>query len=462
MEPLLVALTVVSIVLSIAVLALVVVLLRRAAQQDSGETARVIQSMSAELQAVSAALQRDVGTLRDDLSKQRMELAEQLRGESAQARQAEIQLRTELAQQLKDMQLENADRIQKLTQSNSDKHVELQRVLSGELATLRKENEQKLEQMRQTVDEKLQGTLEKRLGESFKLVSEQLDLVSKGLGEMQTLASDVGGLKRVLTNVKSRGTWGEVQLERQLEDILTRDQYEQNVAIRPGSSERVEFAVRLPGRADDEPVYLPIDSKFPREDFDRLQEAQDAGDKLLVEQAAAALERAVVEQAKLISSKYVHPPHSTDFAIMYLPFESLFAEVVRRPGLIDKLQRMHRVQVAGPSTLMAYLNSLQMGFRTLAIEKRSSEVWQVLAAAKNEFRKYGEVMDRLKKQLGTAQNTVDMVGTRTRAINRALRNVEVSGTETAIGITAAPFGDDEVEALDASLELDEAEVAEAK
>lgn len=319
----------------------------------------------------------------------------------------------------------NAERVQALTDANAAKHVELQQSMRDELDKLRTGNEAKLDQMRETVDEKLQGTLEKRLGESFKLVSERLEQVQVGLGEMKTLATDVGGLKRVLTNVKSRGTWGEVQLSRQLEDLLTPEQYEQNVVIKPNSRENVEFAVKLPGQTDgDRPVYLPIDSKFPQEDYERLLEAQEGGEKGEIESAAKALERAVLAQAKTIAEKYIEPPLSTDFAIMYLPTEGLFAEVVRRPGLMSKLQNEFRVNVTGPATLASLLNSLQMGFRTLAIEKRSSEVWQVLGAAKAEFNKYALVWDKLGKQLQTAQNTVAAAGQRTRAIERKLRGVE--------------------------------------
>ena len=300
----------------------------------------------------------------------------------------------------------------------------VQATLRDELERMRAGNEARLEQMRLTVDEKLQGTLEKRLGESFALVSERLEQVQRGLGEMQNLAADVGGLKRVLTNVKNRGGWGEVQLARQLEDMLTREQYDENVAVRPRTGERVEFAVRLPGREDDTPVWLPIDSKFPQEDYERILAAQEAGDAEALAAAGTALERAVIVQAKTIAAKYIEAPYTTDFAIMYLPTEGLFAEVVRRPGLASRLQAEQRVMVTGPTTLMTLLNSLQLGFRTLAIEKRSSEVWQVLGAAKTEFAKYGQVWERLEKQLQTAQNTVGEAGRRTRAVERRLRQVE--------------------------------------
>ena len=352
-------------------------------------------------QVIREAVRSTHGELRQDLSAQRGEL-----------RQTLGEVRTEIDAKFGSM----AD-------GNARRHLQLQTLMQEQMDKLRAGNEAKLEQMRETVDEKLQGTLEKRLGESFELVSKRLEMVQQGLGEMQSLAQDVGGLKRVLTNVKSRGTWGEVQLERQLEDILTRDQYEQNVTIVPGSREAVEFAVILPGR-EAGTIYLPIDSKLPQEDYERLLDAQESGDKAAVEQASRALDKAIIEQAKLISGKYIAPPHSTDFAIMYLPTEGLFAEVVRRPGLASKLQTEHRVLVTGPTTLMSLLNSLQMGFRTLAIEKRSSEVWQVLAAAKDEFRKYGDVWDKLGKQLSAAQNTVQAAGTRTRAVERTLRDVE--------------------------------------
>lgn len=357
-------------------------------------------------QVIREAVRSTHSELRQDLSAQRGEL-----------RQTLGQVRTEIDAKLGAM----AD-------GNARRHLQLQTLMQEQMDKLRAGNEAKLEQMRETVDEKLQGTLEKRLGESFELVSKRLEMVQQGLGEMQSLAQDVGGLKRVLTNVKSRGTWGEVQLERQLEDILTRDQYEQNVTIVPGSREAVEFAVILPGR-DAGTIYLPIDSKLPQEDYERLLDAQESGDKAAVEQASRALDKAIIEQAKLISGKYIAPPHSTDFAIMYLPTEGLFAEVVRRPGLASKLQTEHRVLVTGPTTLMSLLNSLQMGFRTLAIEKRSSEVWQVLAAAKDEFRKYGDVWDKLGKQLSAAQNTVQAAGTRTRAVERTLRDVESVNVE---------------------------------
>jgi DNA recombination protein RmuC len=293
------------------------------------------------------------------------------------------------------------------------------------LIQLQQSNEQKLEQMRVTVDEKLQSTLEARLGASFKLVSERLEQVQKGLGEMQSLASGVGDLKKVLTNVKTRGTWGEVQLGNLLESMLAPHQYEANVAP-TGSKERVEYAIRLPGRQpDDAPVWLPIDSKFPKEDYERLVDAQDRADLDAIAIASKALELALLKNGSDISTKYLAPPHTTDFAIMFLPTEGLYAEAVRRTDTVERLQREHRVVVAGPTTFAALLNSLQMGFKTLAIQQRSSEVWEVLGAVKTEFGKFGDVMDKVQKKLNEATSMIEKdVGVRQRAITRKLRDIE--------------------------------------
>jgi len=294
------------------------------------------------------------------------------------------------------------------------------------LERIQQDNSAKLEQMRQTVDEKLQSTLDKRLSESFKQVSERLELVHKGLGEMQTLATGVGDLKRVLSNVKTRGVFGEAQLGALLEQVMAPEQYEKNVATRPGSRERVEFAIKLPGARDSgEPVLLPIDAKFPLEDYQRLQAAEELGDFLAVEAAAKALEARVKQEARSIAEKYLEPPYTTDFALLYLPFEGLFGEVLRRPGLFDQIQREWRVTICGPTNLLAYLNSLQMGFRTLAIQQRSSEVWKVLGTVKAEFGKFAEVLASTKRQLQTVANSIDQAETRTRQIERKLKDVEV-------------------------------------
>jgi len=301
----------------------------------------------------------------------------------------------------------------------------LRAAVEQQLARMQQDNAAKLEQMRQTVDEKLHATLEKRLSESFRQVSERLELVHKGLGEMQTLATGVGDLKRVLSNVKSRGVFGETQLAALLEEVMTPEQYEKNVATRPGSRERVEFAIRLPGQERGEHVLLPIDAKFPLEDYQRLQAAQEAGDKASLEMAEKALEARVKQEAKSIAEKYIEPPYTTEFALLYLPFEGLFGEVLRRPGLFDLVQRQWRVTICGPHNLMAYLNSLQMGFRTLAIQQRSSEVWNVLATVKAEFGKFAEVLANTKRQLQTVANTIDQAEVRTRQIERKLKDVEV-------------------------------------
>ena len=293
------------------------------------------------------------------------------------------------------------------------------------LTAIQSDNEKKLEQMRATVDEKLHATLEQRLGESFKQVADRLEQVHKGLGEMQTLARDVGSLSRVLTNVKTRGIYGEVQLAGLLEQVFTAEQYARNVATIPGSSERVEFAIRLPGQRDDgEPLWLPIDAKFPREDYERLLDAQERADAPGVEAAAKAIETRLRAEARTIREKYIAPPHTTDFGILFVPTEGLYAEALRRPGLLEALQREHKVMLAGPTTLLATLTSLQMGFRTLALEKRSAEVWEVLGAVKTEFGKFGEVLAKTKKKLDEASQTIDLAETRTRAMTRKLKSVE--------------------------------------
>jgi len=310
-----------------------------------------------------------------------------------------------------------------LTEANERRIAELRQTVEKRLGEMQQGNEKKLEEMRLTVDEKLHKTLEQRLSESFRQVSERLEQVHKGLGEMQSLAAGVGDLKRVLTNVKTRGTWGEIQLGNLLEQVLTPEQYERNVATRAGSRERVEFAVKLPGRSG-APVWLPIDCKFPLEDYQRLQEAQDAIDPVAVETAGKQLEARVRLEAKTIADKYIDPPNTSDFALLYLPIEGLYAEVLRRPGVFDALQRDFRVTVCGPTTLTAILNSLQMGFRTLAIEKRSSEVWELLGAVKTEFGKFGDVLAKTRKKLEEATNSIGSAETRTRVIERKLRTVE--------------------------------------
>jgi len=318
-----------------------------------------------------------------------------------------------------------------LTESTRAHLAEVRNTLENRIRDLQTDNSTKLEQMRQTVDERLQTTLQARLGESFKLVSDRLEQVHKGLGEMQALAAGVGDLKRVLSNVKTRGTFGEMQLAALLEQVLAPDQYSANVATKPKSTERVEFAIKMPGREDGQPVWLPIDAKYPTEDYERLLQAHDAADRDAAEQAARAIENRIRTQARSVRDKYVAPPYTTDFAILFLPTEGLFAEVLRRPGLAEALNRELRIVIAGPTTLYAMLNSLQMGFRTLALEKRSSEVWQVLGAVKTEFGKFGDVLDKVKNQLQTASNTIEQAQTRTRQMGRALKQVEALPAETS-------------------------------
>jgi DNA recombination protein RmuC len=326
-----------------------------------------------------------------------------------------------------------SSQLSKLTESNEKRLSELRNTVETKLGQIQNDNTAKLEEMRKTVDEKLQGTLEKRLGESFKLVSDRLEQVHKGLGEMQALAIGVGDLKKVLTNVKTRGTWGEIQLGNLLEQVLTTDQYAQNVQTKPGGSERVEFAVKLPGRdGDGGVVWLPIDAKFPKEDYERLMEATERADLAGVEEAAKQLEARIKLDAKNIRDKYLAPPNTTDFGFLFLPTEGLYAEVLRRPGLVELLQREFRVVVASPSTLWAHLNALQMGFRTLAIQKRSSEVWMLLGAVKTEFGKFGEAIEKVQRKIQEAGNAIDSAASKTKTIQRKLKNVqELPASEAA-------------------------------
>jgi DNA recombination protein RmuC len=332
-----------------------------------------------------------------------------------------------LREELRASRLELAQRVDQLTATNEQRLEALRRSVESKLGEIREDNARRLEQMRATVDEKLHGVLERRLNESFKSVSERLEAVHKGLGEMQTLATGVGDLKKVLTNVKTRGNWGEMQLGALLEQMLAPDQFARNVATRPGSNERVEFAVKLPGRGEDRDgcVWLPIDAKFPQEDYQRLIDASERGDLVAVEAATRELVARVRGFAKDVQRKYLEPPHTTDFALMFLPTEGLYAEIVRRGDLVDALQREQRIVVAGPTTLAALLNSLQMGFRTLAIEERSSEISKVLGEVKTEFARYGDVLGKVKEKLDQASRTIEEeVSRRTRAIQRKLRDVE--------------------------------------
>lgn len=363
-----------------------------------------------------------------DPERARRELREELRSARDEARVSARELREEVSKSID------------ATQASLDR---VRGTLDQRVRELQEGNERKLDEMRRTVDEKLHETLEKRLGESFKLVSDRLDTVHKGLGEMQQLATGVGDLKRVLTNVKARGTWAEVQLGAILEQVLTPEQFNKNVCIRPDTAERVEFAVRLPGPLDDPAtcVWLPIDSKFPQEDWLRLQDASDQGDVAAVQAASDALMRTVRGSAREIHDKYVHPPASTDFAIMFLATEGLFAEVLRHPSLVSDLQLQYRVVVAGPTTLAAILTSLRMGFQTLVVEQRAAEVWRVLGAVKTEFGKFGEVLDKVKRQLNTASRTIEETGQRSRAMEKKLRSAERLPDAEAAIVLALPSTD---------------------
>lgn len=363
-------------------------------------------------------IQQTLATFQDTLVRQGAETTRTQNAQIDAFAQQLVQLRGTLGDTL-------TRQLQDLSEANARRLAEVRATLETQLAQLQTSNAAKLDEMRATVDEKLHATLEQRLGESFKQVAERLEQVHKGLGEMQSLAQGVGDLKHLLSNVKTRGMFGEAQLGALLEQVFSPEQYAAQVATRPGSRNMVDFAVRLPGRGDDgAPCWLPIDAKFPNEDYERLLDAQQRADAEGAEIAARGLEQRIRLEAKSMAEKYLEPPHTTDFAILFLPTEGLYAEVLRRPGLMEALQRDHRVTLTGPTTLMAMLNALQMGFRTLALEKRSSEVWQVLGAVKTEFGKFGDVLAKVKNQTQTVLNTLDAAEVRSRAMGRALKTVE--------------------------------------
>jgi len=389
--------------LSVAVFLLVVAivllgLLLRGASRDP------VAPLAPKIEGLAGAQERTERLVREELKRNREESA----GSASHLRQ-------EVGASIKGM----SDTVEKRVG-------EMRSVVDARLQQIQQENEKKLEAMRKTVEEKLEGTLEKRLSESFQQVSERLEAVHKGLGEMQTLATGVGDLKKVLSNVKTRGTWGEIQLGNLLEQMLTPAQYERNVATKRGGSERVEFAVRLPGpeEDDDSVVWLPIDAKFPQEDYQRLVDAQERGDPEAADEASRQLEARIKGEGRSIRDKYVNPPQTTDFAIMFLPTEGLYAEVLRRPGLADGMQREYRVMVAGPTTLAALLNSLQMGFRTLAIQKRSSEVWKLLGAVKKQFGQFTGILEKVQKKLDEASSNIGDASKRSRTIESRLKKVE--------------------------------------
>jgi DNA recombination protein RmuC len=424
--------------LSVVVMQLLLWLRGRNSHDDEARWQRLVDVQEKGL----ARLERE---LREELSRNRREDAEEaFRDRDERANSANLLSLTVTTQvgQFGTLQGERLDAfsrdLNRFSLVLDERFERLKQSVEGRLLAIQNDNAVKLETIRQTVDEKLHATLEQRLGQSFKLVSDRLEQVHRGLGEMQTLAAGVGDLKRVLTNVKTRGTWGEVQLSALLEQLLTADQFSANVPTVPGSNERVDFAIRLPGRGDGSVVWLPIDAKFPLEDYQRLLDAQDKVDPLGVEEAGKAIELRLKNEARSIHEKYVSPPDTTDFALLYLPTEGLYAEVLRRPGLAETLQREWRVSLAGPTTLAAMLNSLQMGFRTLAIEQRSAEVWAVLGAVKTEFGKFGEALAQTKKKLDEASNSISKAETRTRQLSRKLKSVEALPAGDAaqlIGVT---------------------------
>ena len=409
-----------------AALALLIVLIRRL-------SAGALSDLHDRTAALDQRQQDTQEIVKSENSRNRQEAAlnarlarEELRGSVKDATDSLQRRMSDIAGMQRDQLDSFAKQLVAMTRLNEEKFEAMRRNMDGQLQTLREENTRKLEQIRVTVDEKLQSTLETRLGESFRQVSERLEQVYKGLGEMRSLATGVGDLKKVLTNVKTRGTWGEIRLGSILEQILTPDQYDANVATKKGSSERVEFAIRLPGQDKDEAsvVWMPIDSKFPQEDYQRLVDAQESADKDLAEKSSKHLEARIKSEARFIRDKYIDPPHTTDFGILFLPVEGLYAEVLRRPGLCDVLQREYRIVVTGPTTLAALLNSLQMGFRTLAIERRSSEVWQLLAKVKTEFGRFGDALAKTRQKLQEASSSIDQAEVRTRSIERKLRRVQ--------------------------------------
>ena len=423
----------------VVVILLQVVLLLRGGRRPDDELR--LRSLQETQEKGMARLERE---LREELARGRRDDAEEAFRDREERAQSSTLLGQALSTQLGQFGSLQGERLEAFARELNrfslgldERFERLKLAVEGRLTAIQADNATKLEEMRRTVDEKLHATLEQRLGESFKLVSDRLEQVHRGLGEMQTLAVGVGDLKRVLTNVKTRGTWGEVQLSALLEQLLTADQFAANVATRPGSNERVDFAIRLPGKDDGAVVWLPIDAKFPIEDYLRLSEAQERGDPAAVEEAAKGIELRLKSEAKSIRDKYVAPPQTTDFALLYLPIEGLYAEALRRPGLAETLQRDFRISLAGPTTLAALLNTLQMGFRTLAIEQRSAEVWAVLGAVKTEFGKFGEALAHTKKKLDEASSSISKAETRTRQLSRKLKEVEalpVAESEQLIGV----------------------------
>ncbi len=412
-------------------------------RQELGSTLANFQQTLTGAQSNVARLQNEqIDSFRTQLAAMQQAVSDALQSSASSQAAQSVASREAQDMSLKRFSDAMTEQLRALSEANERRLGEVRTVVEQRLTTLQQGNEQKLEQMRATVDEKLHATLEQRLGESFKLVADRLDKVHAGLGEMQVLAKDVGSLNRVLNNVKTRGTFGEVQLAGLLEQVFTPDQYAKNVETVPGSGARVEFAIRLPGqRADGVPLWLPIDAKFPREDYDRLLDAHDRADAPAAELAAKAIEQRLRLEAKTIRDKYVAPPHTTDFGILFVPTEGLYAEALRRAGLVESMQREYRVMLCGPTTLLATLTSLQMGFRTLALEKRSVEVWEVLGAVKTEFAKFGDVLAKVKKKLDGASNDISEAERRSRVMARELRSVEALPEARAKLVLPLPIDD---------------------
>lgn len=421
-------LQVIAVIFSVVSVVLVLVLLTRKSNADYS--------------ALEKSLERTERIIKEEIAQNRTELSDSVRS----FRDSLIANMGEIANLQKNQLEAFSGQLSSLTQMNEQKLDKVRETVEERLRLLQEDNSKKLEQMRHTVDEKLHATLEQRLGESFKLVSDRLELVHQGLGEMQSLATGVGDLKKVLTNIKTRGTWGEIQLGNLLEQILAPDQYSKNVATKEGSNDRVEYAIKLPGpdSSRSSQVWLPVDAKFPVEDYQRLVDAQDKADPILADEAAKQLEASIRKESKTIRDKYIDPPNTTDFAVMFLPVEGLYAEVLRRPGLAESIQNEYRVTVAGPTNFAALLTSLQMGFRTLAIEKRSSEVWALLGAVKTEFVKFGDILDKTHKKLQEASNTINDASRKSRTIERKLRDVqELPSSETDQFLEAAEESNDD-------------------
>jgi DNA recombination protein RmuC len=422
-------LSVISLIVSLITLAVAVILLTRKTGGEHQELARNLEHIDKNVERAQRSVQEEIARNRQELNASLQLVREGLNktlndfGKLVDGRMADIA-------NLNKNQLDSfSKQLTTLTQSNEQKLEKMREVIEGRLKSLQEENSQKLEKMRETVDEKLHSTLEKRLGESFKQVSDRLEKVHQGLGEMQTLALGVGDLKKVLTNVKTRGTWGEIQLGTLLDEMLTPEQFERNYVTKKGSRDPVEFAIKLPGR-DNMPVYLPIDAKFPKEDYERLLVAQENADLEGIEKAGRDIEQRIKHEAKTIRDKYVDPPFTTDFALMFLPIEGLYAEVLRRPGLCELLQKEYRISIAGPTTIAALLNSLQMGFRTLAVEKRASEVWSLLSKVKTEFGTFGEILKKTRDKLQQATDNIDLAASKSRTIERKLKDVQELPTGT--------------------------------